>query len=117
MRSAMRTTLRIAGETGLLAPGTTDLVPLFADDEAICTIAGEMFARRQRPKRDGHLDPRAEQAFDAGVHDERCRRILETAERRVPQGRGARAFRRPADVRLHGRAAPDRWGPQPLRRR
>lgn len=63
MSSAMRTILRIAGEAGLLAPGTSDLVPLFADDEAVCTIAGEMFARQDRSKREGHLEPRSSRKY------------------------------------------------------
>lgn len=63
MRSAFRTALRIAGETGLLAPGTADLRPLFADDEAMCAIAGEMFARRARSKADGHLEPRTSRKY------------------------------------------------------
>lgn len=55
MRSALRTTLRIAVRQGLLAPDAEDLKPLLADDEAVCAIAGEMFARRKLSKRDGHL--------------------------------------------------------------
>jgi len=63
MRSALRTMLRIAVGQGLLSSDAEDLKPLLADDEAICAIAGEMFARRMRSKRDGHLEPRTARKY------------------------------------------------------
>lgn len=36
---------------------------LFLDDEAICAIAAEMFARRHRSKADGHLEPRTSRKY------------------------------------------------------
>jgi hypothetical protein len=71
MRSAFRTALRIAKEEGLLAPGTNDLLPLFADDEIICTLAREMFARKEWTKRDGRLLPRSSRKYLMAVNQVR----------------------------------------------
>lgn len=63
MRSALRTALRIAIEEGLLMSAANDPEGLLADDEAVCAIAGKMFARRHRSKRDGHLEPRSARKY------------------------------------------------------
>lgn len=63
MRSAVRTTLRIGLEIGAIGAEQADLRAILADDEILCTIAGEMFARRRRPKTDGHLLPRTSRKY------------------------------------------------------
>lgn len=63
MRSALRTTLRIAVGQALVSSDAEDLKSLLADDEAICAIAGEMFARRTRSKPEGHLEPRTARKY------------------------------------------------------
>lgn len=61
--AALRTILRIAVETGLLAPDTSDLTPLLRDEAALCTIVRELLDRRLRSKQDGHLDPRTSRKY------------------------------------------------------
>ncbi|MCZ4262116.1 hypothetical protein O4G76_14820 [Limimaricola sp. G21655-S1] len=78
LRSALRTMLRIAVGQGLLSSDAEDLKPLFADDEAICVIAGEMFARRKRSKRDGHLEPRTARKYLKGLNQIRAYLGLDT---------------------------------------
>ncbi|WPY96301.1 hypothetical protein T8T21_16130 (plasmid) [Limimaricola variabilis] len=79
LRSALRTTLRIALEKGLVSPHTEDLTPLLADDEAICTLAGEMFARRHRSKRTGHLEPRTARKYLKGLNQLRAQLGIDTS--------------------------------------
>jgi hypothetical protein len=45
-------------EIGQIGPDEADLSAVFKDDEVICAIAGKMFARRMRSKKDGRLAPR-----------------------------------------------------------
>ena len=79
MRSALRTTLRLAREEGLLIPGTADLVPLIADDEALCVIAGAMFDRSTRAASKGHLAPRTSRKYLGIVNQLRAHLGLDTA--------------------------------------
>ena len=79
MRSALRTMLRIALEKSLLAPDGEDLLPLLADDETICAIAGEMFARRKRSRREGHLEPRTARKYLKGLNQLRAHLGLDTS--------------------------------------
>lgn len=78
MRSAFRTMLRIARGAGLLAPDEADLRRLLADDEILCVIAGEMFARRQRSKREGHLEPRTARKYLSLVNQVRAHLGIDT---------------------------------------
>jgi hypothetical protein len=78
MRSALRTTLRITVGQGLLVSDVEDLRPLLADDEAICAIAGEMFGRRLRSKRDGHLEPRTARKYLKALNQLRAHLGIDT---------------------------------------
>ena len=101
MRSAFRTALRIARDLGRLAPGTQDLQPLLADDEALCAIAGEMFARRQQLRRDGHLEPRSARKYLMALNQVRGHLGIDTSllEQVLANNAVARAGRK-ADKRM-----------------
>ncbi len=78
LRSALRKTLRIAVEQGLLVSDVEDLKHLLADDEAICAIAGKMFARRKRSRRDGHLEPRTARKYLKALNQLRAHLGIDT---------------------------------------
>ncbi len=78
MRSAFRTALRIGREIGALTADTADLLPVLADDEAMCAIAGEMFARRLRSRKDGHLEPRSSRKYLGVLNQVRAHLGLDT---------------------------------------
>jgi hypothetical protein len=63
MRSAFRTALRIGLGLGEITPDTHDLKAILANDEIMCSIAAEMFARRLRKRKDGHLAPRTSRKY------------------------------------------------------
>ncbi len=63
MRSAFRTALRIGLELGQIRPDQAELKAVLAEDEILCAIAGEMFARRTRSKKDGRLEPRTARKY------------------------------------------------------
>ena len=71
MRSAFRTALRIGVEIGQISPDQADLRVAFADDEILCAIAGEMFARRTRSKKDGRLVPRTSRKYLKAINQVR----------------------------------------------
>lgn len=78
MRSAFRTVLRIGLEIGAITTDAADILPVLADDEAICAIAGEMFARRLRSKKDGHLEPRSSRKYLAVLNQVRAHLGIDT---------------------------------------
>ncbi len=63
MRSAFATVLRIGLEIGVIAPDQSDLTAILTDDEILCAIAGEMFARRDRSRKKGRLTPRTSRKY------------------------------------------------------
>lgn len=63
MQSAFRTALRIGLSLGAVAPDEPDLKTILADDEIMCSIAAEMFARRLRNPKDGRLLPRTSRKY------------------------------------------------------
>lgn len=63
MRAAFRTALRIGLDIGAIDPASTDLTHVLADDETLCAIAREMFARSTRSKKDGRLTPRTSRKY------------------------------------------------------
>lgn len=78
LRSAFRTALRIGLEIGVFAAAEADLKAVFADDEAVCAIAGEMFARRLRSKSEGHLAPRTSRKYLKGLNQVRAHLGIDT---------------------------------------
>ncbi|GAW34996.1 hypothetical protein RA2_02054 [Roseovarius sp. A-2] len=58
MRSAMRTFLRIAVDTGRACDADADLEVVLGDDDLVTEIAGELFERTNRRKGEGRLAPR-----------------------------------------------------------
>ncbi|GAA6202829.1 hypothetical protein [Aquicoccus sp. SU-CL01552] len=77
LRAAFRTALRIGLEIGAVSE-SADLQAVLADDEVLCAIAGEMFARRQRSKRDGRLAPRTSRKYLKGLNQVRDHLGLDT---------------------------------------
>lgn len=77
LRSAFRTILRVGLEIGAIAEGV-DLRTVLGDDEALCAIAGELFARRHRPKRAGRLAPRSSRKYLKGLNQVRAYLGLDT---------------------------------------
>lgn len=78
LRSALRTTARIAVELGLCRP-EDDIDQLLRDDAALTQIAREMFARKDRPKRDGRLKPRTSRKYLKGVNQVRAHLGIDTS--------------------------------------
>ncbi|WP_157772627.1 hypothetical protein [Pseudoponticoccus marisrubri] len=78
MRSAFRTVLRIGVEIGGISPDAADLKIVLADDEILCAIAGEMFARRTRSRKDSHLEPRTSRKYLKALNQVRAHLGIDT---------------------------------------
>ncbi|WP_340110603.1 hypothetical protein [Pikeienuella sp. HZG-20] len=78
MRSAFRTALRIGVEIGRIRADQADLAAVFADDEVLCAIAGEMFARRTLSKKDGRLAPRTSRKYLKALNQVRAHLGIDT---------------------------------------
>ena len=79
LRSAFRTMLRIALDQELIAADTTDLKPLLMDNDALCSIASEMFERRLRKKKDGRLVPRTSRKYLKAINQVREHLRMDTS--------------------------------------
>lgn len=78
LRSACRTLLRIGLDTGALSADEKYLRAFLADDEALCTVASDMFARRTRKQKDGRLAPRTSRKYLKGINQIRAHLGLDT---------------------------------------
>lgn len=78
MRSAFRTALRIGAEIGQIRPDASDLKIVLADDEILCAIAGEMFARRTRSRKNGRLKPRTSRKYLKALNQVRAHLGIDT---------------------------------------
>lgn len=63
MKSALRMFLGIATDLDLVSPTQTDLAPLMSNASAVTRIAGAMLARKDLPRKDGHLEPRTSRKY------------------------------------------------------
>ncbi|TCS60190.1 hypothetical protein EDD52_1157 [Primorskyibacter sedentarius] len=78
LRAAFRTALRIGVEIGAIGPDQPDLKAILAEDEILCAIAGEMFARRLRTRRNGRLEPRTSRKYLKGLNQVRAHLGIDT---------------------------------------
>lgn len=76
LTSALRTALRIARELGMASPETLDAFAVLAEPDIISAVAGEMFARKARARKEGRLKERTTRKYLKGI-------------RQVLQGAGA----------------------------
>ena len=67
LTSGFRTALRIGLQVGLASPEASDILRVLADDEVIRAVAGEMFARKARPKKRGLLSERTTRKYLKGI--------------------------------------------------
>lgn len=67
LTSGFRTALRIALQVGFAPHDTPDILHILADDEVIRAVAGEMFARKARPRSKGGLKERTTRKYLKGT--------------------------------------------------
>lgn len=66
LKSGLRTMARAALQLGL-ADRDDDLKTLLSDDDKMTAVAGELFARKDRSKAQGHLEPRSARKYLKGL--------------------------------------------------
>ncbi|NVK57815.1 MAG: hypothetical protein HWE26_19620 [Alteromonadaceae bacterium] len=66
LKSGLRTVARAALQLGL-ADRDDDLRTLLSDDDKMTAVAGELFARKDRSKAQGHLEPRSARKYLKGL--------------------------------------------------
>lgn len=67
LTSGFRTALRVGLQIGLASPEASDILRVLSDDEVICAVAGEMFARKARSKNRGLLSERTTRKYLKGI--------------------------------------------------
>ena len=77
LAAALRTSARIGLELGLVDTDG-ELRVLLSDDDAMVRIAGEMFARKDRSRKDGRLKPRVSRKYIKGLNQVRAHLGIDT---------------------------------------
>jgi integrase len=79
LRCALHCAVRLGLNIGAISLDDADLRVILSDDNAMCGIAAEMFARRLRTKAEGHLAPRTSRKYLKAINQVRGKLGIDTA--------------------------------------